>query len=343
MRLYIFGLYFLGLGLCCLTACQSKQNTSTQKKQPTLAAKKEALQNEARFPEFKRLVCISELMIDAVRAFGDSDRIVAIDRSYPHLLHLSLPKVGYKNTLKAAHILKHQPDAVFSDWEGSPEEVVQALAEKKLPYFLYHQPEDVTSLKSFLTDLGRKLNKPNTAKLLIRNLDKDLSTIRKMRKNRKDSLRVLYVHARGPQTMMFAGWNTVPNALIQMCGAKNAAADYESMERLDEEEIAYLNPDFILMSRQSFQSFAGKIYQAVALTKLLAYRLGRVIILEESELLNLGAGAGKVALKIAEKLYTQQYFEPLPVLPGPYSDEPGQGPAPVVKNPSREIEIIDQN
>ncbi|NJL14900.1 MAG: ABC transporter substrate-binding protein [Microscillaceae bacterium] len=308
-----------------------------------MAAKKEALQNEARFAEFKRLVCIGELMTDAVRAFGDSDRIVAIDRSYPHLPHLKLPKVGYKNTLKAAHLLRHKPDAIFSDWEGSPEEVVQAITQKKLPYFLYRQPEDVASLKLFLTDLGRKLNKPNTAKLLIRNLDKDLSEIRKMRKSRKDSLRVLYVHARGPQTMMFAGLNTVPDALIRMCGAKNAANDYENMERLDEEEIAYLNPDFILMSQQSFESFAVKIYQAVVLTKLLAYRLGRVIILEENELLNLGPGAGKVALKIAEKLYTQQYFEPLPLLPGPYSDEPGQNPAPIVKNPSKEIEIIDQN
>jgi iron complex transport system substrate-binding protein len=330
-----FYLIFISLALW---ACgdNSPQNKQGEKQAPNVV-EIETKEPET-YPKFKRIVCLGERVIEAVYALGDSSKIVAIDRSYDVFPYLKVPKVGYKSTLKASYILKHRPDAVFMEANIANEEEVAKLKAKNIPCFVFEQGGDLKSAKGFVKSISKKLNKEKQGQKIVTQIDEQFKEVSQILKKRKDSLRVLYVHARGSQALMLAGANTATNGLILLSGAKNAANDYEGMERLSQDEMAYINPDILLMSQKSLDSFEGKIYEALPLTSSFAYRMGRVIILEESELLNFGVNVGKSALKIADQLYRKQSYKPLPLSPVPYTQE-----TPTVTSPSTELEIIDEN
>ena len=147
----------------------------------------------------------------------------------------------------------------------------------------------------------------------------------------------MYIHARGPQALLIAGTNSPTDVLIRAAGAKNAVQDFDGMERLTLEDIHYLNPDFLLMSKKSIESLEGKIYNVPEIIGFTAYRLGRLIIMEENELLNLGLNTGKAALQLSKNLYEKQTYTPLPAIPLTGENET---PAIVEKKNQSEVEII---
>ncbi len=313
----------------------TQDSTSTQNQDSEPLPEEKELEN---YPKFKRIVCLGERVIEAVYALGDSSKIVAIDRSYEAFPYLDVPKVGYKSTLRANYILKHKPDAVFMEAGIADDVIIRKLKAKNIPCFVFEEGRDLESAKNFVEKISKRLSLQKQGQKIIEEIEEDFQEVKKILKKRKDSLRVLYVHARGPQALMFAGVDTPTHGLITLSGAKDAASDYVGMERLSQDEMTYLNPDFILLSQKSLDSFDGKIYEALPLTSANAYRMGRVIILEESELLNFGVNTGKAARKIAEKLYKQQVYMPLPIGP-----QYGESETPLVTKPSEELEIIENN
>ncbi len=345
MKTYTFNYLMMML---FLVACGGKSTDPQAKNQKINGVASLSQEDEPeQYPKFKRIVCLGERVIEAVYALGDSSKIVAIDRSYATFPYLEVPKVGNKAVLKAKFVLKHKPDAVFMDEDTANEEEIKKLQEKNIPCFIFTKGNNWTDAKTFISSISKKLNRSKEGKGLISTLDADLRKVQKIIQKQKDSLRVLYVHARGTQALMFAGSETPTHRLLNLCGAKNAAFDYEGMERLTQDEMAYLNPDYILMSQTSLDSFEGKIYEATPLTSSFAYRMGRIIVLNEAEMLNFGVNTGKTALTIAERLYKKQVYNPLPFNPQ-YSNDASanannSNAAPFTSKPSTEIEIIEQN
>ncbi len=331
-----------------LVACGQKSNeplTENQKNNEVTHINQE--KEPEQYPKFKRIVCLGERVIEAVHALGDSSKIVAIDRSYDAFPYLEVPKVGNKAVLRAGYVLKHKPDVVFMEEDAANEEEIKKIKEKNIPCFVFKKGESWDDVKDFIASMAKKLNRDKEGKRLLAQLNGDLKKVEKIIQKQKDSLSVLYVHARGAQALMFAGSETTTHQLLRLCGVKNAAFDYEGMERLTQDEMAYINPDYIVLSQTSLDSFEGKIYEATPLTSAFAYRMGRIIVLDKSERINFGVNTGKTALKIAERLYKKQVYNPLPFSPQ-YDNEATananeNNSAPIITKPSTEIEIIEQN
>lgn len=343
MKTYTFSYLMLVL---FLVACGEKSTDKQVENQKINSVNNLSQEQEPeQYPKFKRIVCLGERVIEAVYALGDSSKIVAIDRSYDTFPYLEVPKVGNKSVLRARYVLKHKPDAVFMEEDAANEEEIQKIKEKNIPCFVFKKGQNADDVKAFITSVSKKLNRSREGKRLITEFDADLRKVQKIIQKQKDSLRVLYVHALGTQAMMFAGSETLSDHLLRLCGAKNAAFDYEGMERLSQDEMAYLNPDYILLNQSSIDSFEGKIYEATPLTSSFAYRMGRIIVLDKTESLNFGVHTGRTALKIAELLYKKQVYNPLPFNPQYDNDASANSnnSAPVISKPSTEIEIIEQN
>lgn len=305
----------LGLEACNLDANQSgKENTKPDSTQANNA--KDAKPEKEISKDFKKIICISPAITEAVIVLGDSSKIVATDRSHPRYPEFIRPKVGYEKTLRQSYITKHKPDLVLSDREGCPEGIANSLEENEIEVLRLEEAFNYEESKENLLELAKYLRKELTAKKLIAKMDSEVQKIAKeLLKNRSDSVRVLYVYARGPGNLLYAGTNTALDGLIQLAGAKNAAFDTEGLNRLTIEEMQYYDPDFILMSKESVESFAGRIYDADALTVSRAYRTGRLVTLEEDKLKYLGIYSPKYAYELAEKLYKQAYYTPLPQKP----------------------------
>lgn len=325
-----FILIFLAF-LISLDACQTPQEN--KQKSPT----KSDLTLEANpikldvSKNYKRIITIGDAITETVISLGDSNKIVAIGRSTPKYPNFQRPKVGYDLTLRTKYILSHKPDLVIADSEAISISIIRELEEKNIACLVLEPNTDLNSTKEFIIQIGEILHKNKQTQKLITKIDKQLEEVKQVRGSRKDSLKVMYLLARGSGLLFMGGYGTSYDAIIRLAGAKNAAFEVEGLQRVTEDDMTVLNPDFLLMSQQSYDSFQGKIHTMPALLASQAYRLGRIIIIDESLLKNPGLSIGETALELSRKLYESQYFQPLlPVNPNPT-------PTP---ERSKELEII---
>ena len=294
--------------------CTTNQSNVKKEKPKIIIQEVKDTDELDKLKAFKRIITIGDEVTEVVMALGDSSKIVAIGRTLEFSPNFKRPKVGYKGSLQSKFMLKHKPDLVLSDIEGNKDSVAINLKEKGVEYFLLKNEFNVNSLKNLITKIARILKRKKQAEQINAQIDQQLDSIRIIRKKRKDSLRVLYVHARGPEILLAAGINTPVDALIQLAGAKNAASLYEieGMARLTVEDMQAINPDFILMSKKGLASVAGRLYEVPVIFSSTAYKLGRIIIYDDYFLLNFGLNSPKVALDLCKKLYKGQYYAPLP-------------------------------
>jgi iron complex transport system substrate-binding protein len=338
-------IYWIGL-LLGLVACNNSQQagkTTAKAQELTEDSPEQALAELAKLPKFSRIVCIGESIVELVMALGDSAKIVAIDRPNPLFPRLQLPKVGYKGTLKTKYILDQKPDLVLSEWEGCSAEIADEVQQKGITFFRLRKDFDLKSNEKFIRQIAAILKKPKRGAKIIEDLQANQAEINKILKNRKDSVRVLFVHARGPQVLLSGGIGTATNELIQLAGGKNVALEFEGMERLNPEDFINLQPQFIIMSKKGFSTIAARLYEVPELVSSFAYRTGRVIFLEDRDLMNPGLRTGKLALDLAKQFYQQQLFAPLPAVTLPADELKNESKVETKKKEELEIIQDDEN
>ena len=289
----------LWLTFACKKTTQSENQDSTK----TANTKKNVKPTDLPPPtkQYKKIVTIGKTITQIVFALGEGKKVVAVDRKSSQD---SLPLVGYGRILRSELVLKHEPDLVLSDVEGSSEEIMNDVAAENIDYIRYHNSPSVDSTKALIRKIAWRLNKKRRGEKLIATIDSTLNTIPNIKKDRKDTVRVMYVMARGANLVM-AGQKTPGDAIIQLAIAKNAtnALAIEGMKRLTPEVMMRANPDYILMSDKSWNSVASKIFEIPALFDSRARRLGRIIHMDEHALTGFGLDTPKAAAELCKKLY----------------------------------------
>jgi iron complex transport system substrate-binding protein len=311
-----------------ISACGSGGKEREISKAEQMKAAAESAKKEANLPDFKRIVVIGDEMLEILLALGDSNRIVAVSRTHSLFPHFQRPKVGIKNIIKAQSVLQYKPDAVFADHNSCSDALFDEIEQQGIPFFRLSKEPSLEATQRYIREIAKNLKKKNQGEKLIAQIDKNITEIKKIRKSRKDSLRVLYVHARGSQVLLVGGNHTPIHTILLMAATKNAASEFEGMERLTAEDMAWLNPDFIVMSKKGVASLQGKIHEVPALLTSTAYRMGRILVLDDYEVLNLGLSSGKTALEICKKLYKDNYYTPLPIFAENTTPDPNAPPQP---------------
>lgn len=250
---------------------------------------------------YKRIVTIGKTITQIVFDLGVGDKVVAVDR---RTSHDSLPQVGYGRVLRSELVLKHEPDLVLSDVKGSPDEKVNNVLAEDVDYVRYGNPPNIDSTKALVRKIAARLNKKAAGEKIIQRLDSTLRLIPTVRKKRKDTVKVMYVLARGANVLV-AGHKTAGEAIIHLAVAKNAAdvLAIDGMRRLTPVMMQQANPDYILMSNKSWESIGDKIFEMPVLFDSRARRMGRIIHLDEEALLGFGLDAPQTAMELCKKLY----------------------------------------
>ncbi len=265
---------------------------------------------------YHKIIVIGSALTELVIALGDSNKIIATDRSHPRYPHMDLPRVGYEATLRPDYLIQQGPDLVLSDTEGSPSAIIEEVKKKPgIDYVTFTSPNTIESLKSWVSDVGQFLQREAEAKNLIADIEKNMNKVQALLDDRKDSSSVVYIHAAGVETLLAAGANTPMDAIIRVSGAKNAFEEFIDLQRINPEDMLYYNPIFILMNQSSGKRLYGKMYNSPVLLNSHAYRMGRLIILPDYELNYVGIYTPQTAITLAEKYYTPTYFAPLPSAP----------------------------
>jgi len=301
MKVRLFLFLFI---LIAFISCQESENTQ-EGTDNTKVIEETVDTEERKIKDYKRIIVINPVLTEIVFKLGQGQKVVAYDRALPSDTTIQLPKVGYRVTLQSKYILKHKPEAVISLEEESPEKVVEEIKEEGIDYLLLPKPTNEEELKNTVNELGKILQCEDKAKILIAEIDSTIQATEKITSKVKDSVRIMYIHAPAKETVLASGSNTPIDVILSLAGAKNACDFFDDMKRLDPETMQAANPSFILISSESWEKLGGKVgaNQIPALAESSAFLRGRIIIMDNYDLLEMSLNTPKVALELAIKLY----------------------------------------
>lgn len=303
---YIFFCLLLAGLLACQTETQTKQGNDLRAK--VLAEKK-----SANLPAYKRVVVVGDELIEMICTLGDSLKIVAVGKVHYKLAHRNLPLVGYKSTLKADIVKEQKPDAVVGELDLIDDKTAEAIEDAGIPCYRFAKPEKLADFTAQFKELGRVLKQEKKTAKWQDSLEYHITRIEKICKNkRKDTLRVMYVQARNMGAVLTAGTGTLADVMLRLAGVRNAMEQFDGLQPLKIDMMKAINPDYVLMTKRTFQALQGAPQDLPAFAVSQAYGMGRVWIMEDADIQGFNLRAGKTSYVLCKKIYQDNTYTALP-------------------------------
>lgn len=303
-NLYLFLLFLPFL------ACQPEAGS---KKGNDLRAKVLAEKKMSNLPTYKRLVVVGDELIDMIHSVGDSLKIVAVGKAHHKVAHRNLPFVGYKSTLNPTLVKEHKADAVLGDTELIDDKMAEAIEDLGIPCYRFAKPEKLADFSAQFKEFGRVLKQEKLAKQWNDSLEYHITRIEKIcKQKRKDTLRVMYVQAKSMGAVLTTGAGTLPDMMLRLAGVRNAMEQFDGLQPLKIDMMKAINPDFILMTKRTFNALQGRPQDLPAFAVSQAYSMGRVWILEDADIQGIPFRAGKTSYTLCKKLYQDNTYTALP-------------------------------
>jgi iron complex transport system substrate-binding protein len=257
--------------------------------------------------EKKRIVSVGAIASELVCEIGACGDIVATDVTsvYPPEL-LKKPKVGYVTRLSAEGILALRPTHMVVIDGAGPATVLDQLKQSGVKIVKVPVGIGLGDAAKRLEILGEFAGNAPAAKKLSQKMRADVAQLSHQKKSKRPP-KVLFIYARGAQTLLAMGANTTAHELIELAGAANAF-DAEGAKPVNAEAIAASQADIVLIPEGSLAGLGG----AEALQKIPGFaqtpagKKRRLVTLEDSLLAGMGprtaAAARTLRNKIAEAM-----------------------------------------
>jgi iron complex transport system substrate-binding protein len=272
---------------------------------------------ERTMTDTDRMVVISQQYNELIYALGAQAHLVGVDYSstYPPEIS-SVTTVGYHRALSAEGILSLKPTVVIHDNNIGPEQVVQQLAQLKIPMKTFAAKDDsLDGLKALLREMGAYFHKEQRASELSASLDRDMAAALTHVKAYSGRPRVAVIHYGRASNVYLViagtggtGDGAAASRMIEWAGGDQAIQG-NGMQRLASPEmIARANPDIILMTEFGYDRL-GSIEQAKTLPGVAqtnAARDGRIYRVSEHELTYFNPDTGKSVEKLAALIHQPQ-------------------------------------
>lgn len=217
------------------------------------------LGRQVRIPlEPQRIISLCPSQTATLFHFGLGSRIAGRTRFciHPKPEIEQAVRIGGTKQVNYERIKEIQPDLIIAEKEENTLEMVEELS-KEYPVYV----TDVRGLPSALKmmrDLGQITGKPESGQLLADTVESRLKTVAPL----TSAPSCAYLIWRKP--WMAAGSDTFINAMLQQCGLRNIALDWEGRyPEFDLERLADTAPEIVLLSSEPFP-FAEKHIQEIA-------------------------------------------------------------------------------
>ncbi len=191
-------------------------------------------------------------------ALGKQDQIVAVDITSEVPSKTELPKIGYHRNLSAEGLLALNPSLVIGSDEMGPKNVLDQISNAGVSVDVINSSPTPEGLLERIDDIASITHSEQKAQALKTNIQQTIQALEINRSTlqRKQKVLFLLVHEGRPANV--AGANTVPNAIIQLAGGLNPAAQkIDSYKPLSTESMLEMQPDIILVSGRSLDKIGG--------------------------------------------------------------------------------------
>ncbi len=260
---------------------------------------------------YDRVIVAGGSVTEMVYALGKQDKLVASDTTslYPEAA-TKLPKVGYVRGLSAEGLLSLNPDLLLVTHDAGPPHVLDQVAEAGVEVVRMGDDYSIKGLLAQVKQVGALLDAEANAKKLAAEINRKFELLTMLVNQRsmggqKAKPSVLFLLQHGGGTPLVAGTGTVPDAIITLAGAQNAAGSFEGFKPLNPEAVAQAAPDALLVTERSMQMAGGeaamRALPGIAGTKVA--ESAKIITMNDLLILGFGPRLPEAAMKLHQQVF----------------------------------------
>lgn len=273
-----------------------------------LNACKQAPKETAVEESKRKIVTIGGTITEIVYALGEGDAIIAVDKTstYPEAVK-QLTNIGYRNSIKAEGIISLAPDLLLAEEEYMNADIYTQLESTGIQFKTFTSSTSIDSTISLIKNIAAYLDKSAQGDSLIAILQEDRTKLNDLLAQTENKPKVLFVYARGPETISIAGTGTFAESIIPLAGGQMAIADAEGFKPLTSEALVTSNPDYLLIFESGLQSLGG-VEGALKIKGLELTTAGKeknIIALDGLYISGFGPRAAKAAYELAQKIHPE--------------------------------------
>ncbi len=205
----------------------------------------------------ERIISAGSAVTELILALHAEQSLIAVDVTSQLPDGQQLPKIGYHRRLSAEGLLALTPTTLIGSDEMGPAPVLQQLKSTGVDIEVVNTQANVDGLKARIDQIAAILNKPQEAQQLKSLVDQQVQSLKANQPtNQKKKVLFLLIHE--GRAANVAGTDTTPDAIINLAGAINPAADkITAYKPLSSESMVEMQPDVILVSGRSFEKLGG--------------------------------------------------------------------------------------
>lgn len=256
----------------------------------------------------QRIISAGSAVTELVLALGADDQLVAIDVTSRFPQSDKLPKIGYHRNLSAEGLIALQPTTLIGSNEMGPDTAISQLKSAGVAVEIVNTEASVDGLLKRIDQIAKITHTQENATAVKEEVSKKIAALKANQVPQNEAKKVLFLLIHEGRPANVAGSETTPNAIIELAGGINPAAEsLTSYKPLSMESMVEMQPDVILVSGRSYQKMGGADAILKSLPMLAATPAGmnkQIITVNGSALVG---GLGLASLAEAKRLNARIY------------------------------------
>lgn len=256
----------------------------------------------------RRIVALGGAITEILYALGQQDRIVAVDTTslYPPEALKTKPNVGYFRALSAEGILSVRPTLVVAVDGSGPPAALAALEQARVPVERAPDTPSPEGVATKIRAVGRAVQAEALADKLADDVARRFERLAGARAAITDRKRVLFILSMQNGRAIVGGRGTAADAMIELAGGLNAAADLQGYKPMTDEALLAAAPDAVVMMDLGPDAKGEDIFSRPALASSPAARSHALISMNGLYLLGFGPRSPEAARELMARLYPTQ-------------------------------------
>ncbi|KGY10134.1 hemin ABC transporter substrate-binding protein [Vibrio sinaloensis] len=204
----------------------------------------------------ERIISAGSAVTEIIFALEQQDKLVAVDVTSALPKDLELPKIGYHRRLSAEGLLALGANRLIGSDEMGPDTTLAQLKSAGVKVDVVNTKATPTGLLERIDEIALITGAEQQAEKLKRQVNQQIETLEANQPEVGKKVLFLLIHEGRPANV--AGKDTTPNAIIELAGGINPAAEeLTSYKPMSTEAMVEMQPDVILVSGRSYDKMGG--------------------------------------------------------------------------------------
>lgn len=293
------------IGLVCV-GCQSASSSNTQEEV--------AAEENAEIVE-QRIISLNGTLTEVLYAANLQHQIVAVDITSTHpAATQSHENLGHISQISTEGILALKPTLILAEAPQENNEILQQLKASGIQIAFVEIPETLDGSLQVLDQIAALTHTTIDKAPLQQTIASNKAQLDAIVASKTTTPKVLFIYARGSNTLMIGGKNTFAETMIQLAGGEPVAQDIEGFKQLTPEGLVAYQPDVLLLFDSGLESLADEekghagidgLLEVPGIAETPAGKNRAVYTFDGLYLSGFGPRTSAAALELAQTLHTK--------------------------------------